>query len=146
MSAAPWRKFVKALREGAGAGGRFDGVAQRHLLEREQKIGARLDRDRMRGDRAMLARRQHGAEGGAVEHGLPAGMRGPFVAALPIQIGWIVKALGKIVQELGAAAPRLRREFWLGGRARTGSACTGDRRLGGGTRRLGFRAGLGHPG
>ena len=97
-------KIVKPYGEAARAFRGFDGVAQGHLLEGEEQVGARLYADGVRGHLCEAAVFQHSLEPGAPQRLFPALVRLPLVAALPCDVGLIAKPFGKVTKEFLPAA------------------------------------------
>src|SRR5437868_10749117 len=96
------QEFVKPLGERARARLRLYGVAQRHLLEREDHAVARtlLDAHGARGYLGELARAQEPPELRARERLLPAPVRLPLVASLPLDVSLVPEPAGEEPQKL----------------------------------------------
>ena len=100
--AAAVQQLVKRPGEPGGAGATLHGIAQRHLFEGEQEVGARFDADGSPRDFQRIAVQQ------LPEHGLgqlllPLQMGLPLVVALPRQIVGVAKACPEIAAKLAPA-------------------------------------------
>src|SRR5689334_18146098 len=102
------KELVQAFGKGPGAFRRPDGIAQGHLLEGEDHAVARalLDAHGARRDLGELACTQQPPQLLATEDFLPALVRFPFVAALPLHIRLVAESTREKAQELPAAAQR----------------------------------------
>jgi len=98
--AAAVKEVEKAGGERFCAGGAFDCVTERHLLELEEKVGSRFYGYRAACDFGVVAFIDEGAVSVATEELLPALVRFPFVSALPVDVLVVVKALWKKAQKL----------------------------------------------
>src|SRR5205085_10367567 len=99
------QELIQALGKGARARLRLDGVAQRHLLEREDHAVAcaLFDAHGAGGYLSELARTQQAAKLCAVQSFCPTLMRLPFVCALPLNISLVAEAAGEEAQKLAPA-------------------------------------------
>ena len=98
------QKRVQSFGEALRARGRPNRVAQRHLLEAEEKIRPRLDAHRMLGNLGEAATIEQLSIGVWLESFHPALVCLPLVATFPLDVGLVVKATGKEAQEFPPTA------------------------------------------
>jgi hypothetical protein len=96
----PMQEIVKAGGEGSGAHFGLHRVAHRHFLERKQKIGARLNRDRVIRDPSEFTACETLRKHRRVETFVPPPMRQPLIVALPLEIGRVGKAKREYAEKL----------------------------------------------
>lgn len=96
--------LVKCGSKELRAGGGPDCIAQRHLLEGEEKVGGGLDAHRYRGDFGMLSFGHQLAELFLIERSGPFFVGFPFVATFPAEVFLTVEAFAKMAQKFSAAA------------------------------------------
>src|SRR5262249_54013809 len=106
-------ELVQPFGEGPSAPRWLHGITQRHLLEGEQQVRPRFDRDGLRCDLRKLPLAKQPTEGRASERDHPARVGFPLVAALPVDVGLVGKTAGEESQELAAAHERRRRHRGL---------------------------------
>lgn len=94
------QELVEACCETLGAARRFHGVPQRHFLERKQEIRARLNPHRVSCNFLELSLREQRLEFARLERVVPLLVRAPLITPLPIDVRFIVKTAGKIMQKL----------------------------------------------
>jgi hypothetical protein len=78
--------------------------SQCHLLEREEKVGSRLDPDGSCGDLRKIALSQQGPERLPVQRLILLFVRVPLIASFPIQISLVLEASREESTEFAAGA------------------------------------------
>src|SRR5262245_9361173 len=99
---ATMQKVKQRGAEGLRTGGRTNCVAQRHLFEREEQIGAGFDRTGKARDLSELPRSNEPSKRRLAQMLLPAQMGIPLVGPLPVDVGLIAESLGKMPQEFAS--------------------------------------------
>ena len=100
--AAVVQQCIKRPSESCGTGAALHGIAQRHLFEGEQEVGARFYAHRPPRDFQRISVKQP-QEHGLRQFLLPLKMGLPLVVAFPRQIVGVAEGLGEIAVELVAA-------------------------------------------